>query len=323
MQTVKEIARHVLQHHYEKPISSRTDHLLTFSDFRARYCHYKNTLLTDQDIWLVIRYLHRNAGVAIADDEKSSGSPYMIVKFPESNETESAKAEITMHDKTLVKLRYTSEVLNIQVDKLQSRLEEFAKISQIQNAQGHRPQALYALKRKKHLETLLHQRLQSLETMEAMLLKFESSLNDMQLVEAFNMGADALRSILKDNNITVEMVDATMVKLGDVMEDQREVETALSQGMEDVNQTQFPIDEDELENELRELDEKEAQMKELPSRQESVSAPPPAHSESELARLNALMASVGQSAEPPRHSPNQSPDRERRHSAGAQLEPAM
>lgn len=78
MQTVKEIARHVLQDHYQKPISSRTDHLLTFSDFRARYCHYKTTVLTDQDIWLVIRYLHQNAGVAIADDEKCSGSPYMV-----------------------------------------------------------------------------------------------------------------------------------------------------------------------------------------------------------------------------------------------------
>lgn len=137
------------------------------------------------------------------------------------------------------------------------------------------------------------------------------------------MGADALRSILKDNNITVEMVDATMVKLGDVMEDQREVETALSQGMEDVNQTQFPIDEDELENELRELDEKEAQIKELPPRQETASAPPPAHTESELARLNALMASVGQSADPPRHSPVQISETERRQSAGPQLEPAM
>ena len=137
------------------------------------------------------------------------------------------------------------------------------------------------------------------------------------------MGADALRSILKDNNITVEMVDATMVKLGDVMEDQREVETALSQGMEDVNQAQFPIDEDELENELRELDEKESQLKELPSRQETTSAPPPSHSESELARLNALMASVGQSASPPRHSPVQSPDSEGRQSTGPQLEPAM
>lgn len=42
-------------------------------------------------------------------------------------------------------------------------------------------QALYAHKRKKHIMEILDRRLRSLETMEMMLLKIETSQNDLQV----------------------------------------------------------------------------------------------------------------------------------------------
>lgn len=76
--TVKELAKRVLNSYYQKPVTSWTDHLLTFSDFRARFGFLDDVPLTDQDIWLLLRYLSSQMGVSIAEDVKGYGTSYVV-----------------------------------------------------------------------------------------------------------------------------------------------------------------------------------------------------------------------------------------------------
>lgn len=56
-----------------------------------------------------------------------------------------------------------------------------SKEAVVEKSSGHIPKALYCLKRKKSLQEVLEKRLKSMETMETILLKIESSKDDLQV----------------------------------------------------------------------------------------------------------------------------------------------
>lgn len=117
------------------------------------------------------------------------------------------------------------------------------------------------------------------------------------MVEAFNMGADALRDILSKDGLTVAMVDEAMHKMETAFADQKEVEDAIAAGIEEANLAQMPsgFEDDALEQELADLEQQEHVV----DRQQTKSLPPPSHSESELARLDHILSSLKRSAAPP------------------------
>lgn len=61
-------------------------------------------------------------------------------------------------------------------------LHRLAKEAVDENKRGHISKALYCLKRKKNLQEVLERRLKSMETMDTVLLKIESSQDDLQVV---------------------------------------------------------------------------------------------------------------------------------------------
>lgn len=146
------------------------------------------------------------------------------------------------------------------------------------------------------------------------------------------MGADALRNILQKDDLSIAMVDEALLKVQRAFEDQREVEDAIAQRVEETNQSQVPPDFDE-EALTKELEDLEAQAGSPPSnirepsppipmseppppRQETVSAPLPSQSESELVRLDQIVASLRQAGQPPTKIPSSG-------SSYKDMEPAM
>jgi hypothetical protein len=57
----------------------------------------------------------------------------------------------------------------------------FLEISRKHYKQNHKPQAAYMLKKKKQVESILEKKLTTLETIETILLKLETSQNDIQV----------------------------------------------------------------------------------------------------------------------------------------------
>ncbi|KAI8997599.1 Snf7-domain-containing protein [Pilobolus umbonatus] len=257
--TIEEYSKIILHKHYEKPLCSSLDNLFTFAEFKECYgtfCFHEDTTITlsDTDIWFILRYLSSRYGIAIEDSVKTYGSMCTVIKYPERNESEIVPAEITGNDKAIINLKTTCVALHRQVNELQAKSEKFMKLSREHHANKRKPQAIYTLKKKKQIEEILDRRLKSLETMETILLKIEASQNDIQVVQAFNMGADTLRDILNSKDMNIDTVDKTMEKIQSALEGQKELDNIITQSTDEINQSFMNISDQELEEELRMID---------------------------------------------------------------------
>ena len=141
------------------------------------------------------------------------------------------------------------------------------------------------------------------------------------MVQAFNIGADALRSILSNQNLSVDTVDEAMLNVQQAFQDQKEVEDAIVGGVDQANRLNIEDDED-LEKELAELEEQEQEQQKRtlflqkeqeqhpareispPSRHITQSAPPPSAAESELARINDIFGKLKKVQSPPSKIPS-------------------
>jgi hypothetical protein len=187
--------------------------------------------------------------------------------------------------------------------------------SRQEKSKGRIPKALYCLKKKKTLQGILQKRLHSLETMDTILMKMEASQDDKQVkifeinkeksyslckkvVEAFNLGADALRNLLGGEGLSLESVDDAMQNIQNALRDQKEVEDAIKMGNEDIASLSGYSDTD-LEQELSNLMEEDA--KPPPNTQPAIIQPTmtqpqhlsqPSPANSELARLNQMFSNI-------------------------------
>lgn len=117
--TIKALSRDILAHHFADPTA---DPILTLKQFKDTYGHFMNEIqLTDLDIMLLLRYMHSQHGVGLADNVKGYGTSYKIIKFPSR---EGELATITQHDESIVTIRTTCQALSVQVDELQQKSEE-------------------------------------------------------------------------------------------------------------------------------------------------------------------------------------------------------
>jgi hypothetical protein len=90
------------------------------------------------------------------------------------------------------------------------------------------------------------------------------------VVEAFNLGADALRNLLGGEGLSLESVDDAMQNIQNALRDQKEVEDAIKIGNEDIASLSGCSDTD-LEQELSDLMEEDA--KPPPSTQPAIAQP--------------------------------------------------
>ncbi|GAA5805255.1 Snf7-domain-containing protein [Helicostylum pulchrum] len=282
--TIKAITRAILSHHFSNPAA---EPILTLTEFKSAYSDIFNDIkLTDQDTMLILHYLHSQHGVALADNVKGYGSDYLVIKFPSR---EGQVATITQHDKSVVSIRTTCQALSRQVDELQHKSEELHKQSLEEKKLGHTAKALYCLKRKKNLQHILERRLKSVETMDNILLKIQTSKDDIQVVQAFNMGADALKDILGKDGLTIESVDEAMEKIQNVLQDQKEIEEAMRMDLGE-------FDDQDIEQELAQLIQQESPSPaSIPLPPSPPIEPPTAAAtspvNSELFRLNRMFSS--------------------------------
>lgn len=169
-----------------------------------------------------------------------------------------------------------------------TKYNRFLKLSREHHENKRKPQAIYMLKKKKQIEDILDRRLKTLETMETMLLKIEASQNDIQIVEAFNMGADTLRTLLDGKDLNMDTIGQTMEKIQDTLEDQKQVEEAMTIGQQDIANNYLPdINDEELEQELDSLQDNRRKSLEA-----IVHLTQPIDTESELLRLQRVLSSL-------------------------------
>ncbi|KAI8391693.1 uncharacterized protein BYT42DRAFT_489833 [Radiomyces spectabilis] len=272
----------------QKPSRNGLNRLYTLSEFRSLCSPHNAAHLTDADLYLLLKYLHAQWGVAVADNVKGYGSYYTVVKFPDQAGHPTAQVTIDDNDKAMISLKTNCWALQSQVKELQSKIDELTDSLKKEYAQRHIPQALYLLKRKKNLLQLLERRMQILDTMESMLFRIEISQDDLQVVEAFNVGADTLRRILDQEDLSTASVSESMARVQDTLQEQQQVEDALVSGGESASYAYQP----ELKNDDALLDELNQLGESTETSSSAETLPLPIDTGSELARLNELFASL-------------------------------
>ncbi|KAI8975343.1 hypothetical protein BDF20DRAFT_878067 [Mycotypha africana] len=305
--TVHEFSRKIIERHYQTPLCSSLDHTLTFLEFKEKYgtmtSPEEGTIqLSDLDLILILRYLHAHHGVDVEETQTTTLSRTIIIKFPTHREAVKESAKIVENDKAIVKVKSMCALLSRQVNELQVKSEELLNLSREQLRNKHKSQAVYFLRKKQKVERLLEKNLKVLETMETVLLRIETAQNDLQIVHAFNLGADTLRTLLHQKDFNVDTVQETMDHLQDTLDEHKEVEDTLSLGNQAIHNEQIGGKEGqkELEDELNNLmmEDKAAQQKLKNQQQEHSSHPShhfnsqPIETESELLRLQTVLTSL-------------------------------
>ncbi|KAI8989469.1 Snf7-domain-containing protein [Pilobolus umbonatus] len=228
MPTLKAIAKAIMNHRQK----TNAEPLSTLTQFRSLYCHHfmYDLELTDTDITLLLRYLYSEYGISIMDSMKGYNNTYTVIKFPLK---EKVREEITEQDQAIISIRTSCQAITTQIQELQHQIENLSKQSREEHHAGHKSIALYCIKKKMNIEKIIAKKVKVLETMDTILMKIESSKDNMQIVEAFNIGADVLRDILEDDKLSVESVNDVMDKVQSTLDDTKEVEDAMHFGLED------------------------------------------------------------------------------------------
>ncbi|KAI8887620.1 hypothetical protein K501DRAFT_242083 [Backusella circina FSU 941] len=222
------------------------DHLWTLTRFKSKYAHkfIHQLELTHEDIMCVVSYMQKHHGVGFMESVQGYHTSYEVIKFPMGD----GIAEITEYDRAIIALRTTSHALSTQIDLYQKESKALEMEAIQEKKKGHQAKTLYCLKRKKTLDGLVDKRLTSVETIETVLMKVESSHDDIQVVQAFNMGANALSSLLKSEQLSPDSIDQAIDKIHDALQDQQQIEDAIQ-----LSNEQHYNNDAQLEQELAEL----------------------------------------------------------------------
>lgn len=78
MPTVKALARQIIETRNRQKTVGPSDHLYTLSEFREKYGKIGESELTDGDLWLLIRYMSAEFGIAVADHVQGYGASYVV-----------------------------------------------------------------------------------------------------------------------------------------------------------------------------------------------------------------------------------------------------
>jgi charged multivesicular body protein 4 len=143
------------------------------------------------------------------------------------------------------KLRETIEMLTKREEFLEKKIEKELQIAK-QNASKNKRVAMMALKRKKAYEAQVQKLSGARMTIESQLMAIEGATVNLETINAMRQGAAALQGI--HGSMSIDTVDNTMDQIREQMDIATEISDAIAQPLGD------PIDEDELEAELAELE---------------------------------------------------------------------
>ncbi|KAI1270174.1 vacuolar-sorting protein SNF7 [Xylariaceae sp. FL1019] len=165
-------------------------------------------------------------------------------------------------------LRTQLEMLQKREKHLQTQMDEQEAIAR-KNVNTNKNAAKTALRRKKAHENSLDQTIAQIGTLEQQINAIESANINRETLAAMERAGEAMKAI--HGKMTVDKVDETMDKLREQNELSKEIVDAITS--QSVGE---PIDEDELEAELEDLQQEQLDQKMLESGSVPVSAPPDA-----------------------------------------------
>ncbi|ORX56952.1 hypothetical protein DM01DRAFT_311832 [Hesseltinella vesiculosa] len=168
-----------------------------------------------------------------------------------------SKNKITSQDQAILDLKIQRDKLKRYQKKINVVIEAEVKLAKKAVEQGHKKQALLALKKKRYQEQLLEKTEQELMNLEDLTQSIEYALVEKQVMEGLKKGNTVLQDIHKE--MSLEDVEKLMDDTAEAIAYQEEIDQAISGQLS-------AEDEEEILKELEQL-QLDAEMPQVPADQ--------------------------------------------------------
>ncbi|KAJ3398980.1 hypothetical protein HDV05_002144 [Chytridiales sp. JEL 0842] len=205
----------------------------------------KADVLSDSDMALVLRYMEKAGDCCLSTDTTQPA----FVKFRNANQK--VRPQLDNVDEGVLKLKTCKEKLELHISEMEKRVETLhvEAVSAIKTQQKTR--ALFHLKLKKTIAENLSKKYASLQTLEAVLTKLQSVAFDAEFVKTMESGSEALKCLMAKTGLSADKVADIMDDLQSTLQESDEIETAILQGNESIqNESLTNVSDEELEAEL-------------------------------------------------------------------------
>lgn len=157
---------------------------------------------------------------------------------------------ITDIERSIFNLENTERFLIETIEKKEYQLNEV--LMQVKGCltNGKKQMAKTFLRKKHMLDNDLAKSMNILDNVQAMLQRIHNSKSDKEILSAYKMGSDSIKTSFASSGINIDNVHDIIEGMKEVMEDQEECENIISSP---IRGTLQDIDDSELENELMDL----------------------------------------------------------------------
>lgn len=156
---------------------------------------------------------------------------------------------ITELEKNFFKLKETEKILIGEIGNMDFEKESLTKEAKSYIAKNMKPIALTYLRKKKEIEKRIEKQLKSLDNVQALISRIEESKYNAEVLQSYAHGLAALKLSSKDTGLTIDNVDETMAELAEVIDEHKDMQSAMG-SLVDIKQK---YNEQELEDELADL----------------------------------------------------------------------
>ncbi|XP_026814013.1 charged multivesicular body protein 7 isoform X3 [Rhopalosiphum maidis] len=152
-------------------------------------------------------------------------------------------------EKNFFKLKETEKILIGEISNMDFEKESLTKEAKSYIAKNMKPIALTYLRKKKEVEKRIEKQLKSLDNVQALISRIEESKYNAEVLQSYAHGLAALKLSSKETGLTIDNVDETMAELAEVIDEHKDMQSAMG-SLVDVKQK---YNEQELEDELADL----------------------------------------------------------------------
>lgn len=199
-----------------------------------------------ENIKLLLHVLENQQKIAVkvlTNHNESNDLDTLLIKIGDGK----IQKPITDIDVGIYTLEQNEKLISKHVEDLEDEIDSCIKEAKNHLAKKHRQLAKSCLVKKHQLEKQLEKKANALHNVQNCLEQLKGTHTNVHVWEAYKNAISAFNSTYKDTGINEEAVDDTMLKLGEVLDTNEDIQSALARPTSDEDDTSA------LEQELEEL----------------------------------------------------------------------
>ncbi|KAF8343905.1 uncharacterized protein EI90DRAFT_3284455 [Cantharellus anzutake] len=219
-----ELAQKIVRHIGGTERSLFLESLFDIDSFRTHFgpvvLNDPAVILAELDASVLVRYLERDLQRIVIDKE--------VIKF--TTDGLDRQRSVTEVDVSLVKLKKVMDVLECQVQDLQSKMVECNINAKKYLIVGQKLRARSLLRFKHEISDMLDDRIKSMERIQSILLNIEKAAGNIEIMRTYDVSAKTLKALVQHPTLQLENIEHTMSLLSEALDTQADIDDSITVG---------------------------------------------------------------------------------------------